>query len=154
MWAIILCCILIMLFYARHTTYSLERKMLTGFWAPDDHFKESAGVDQMVFWFGNEVKSAIDGYLVLVVDGKDAHNDKVKMDYSPNLFSSGGTLTLDTAIHNIPKILKAEFNIPNGELLLSDKGTLYARLYRENKESLLGVLDAVPDKETLEPPAK
>jgi hypothetical protein len=108
----------------------------------------------MVFWFGNEIKSAIDGYLVLVVDGKDAHNDKIKMDYSPNIFSSGGTLTLDTAIHNIPKILKAEFNIPNGELLLSDKGTLYARLYRENKESLLGVLDAVPDKETLEPPAK
>jgi len=154
MWAIILCCILIMFFYARYSTASIERKMLTGFWAPDDQFKESSGVDEMIFWFGNEVKSAIDGYLVLVVDGKDAHNDKIKMSFSPNIFSSGGTLTLDTAIHTIPKMLKAEINIPNGEMLLSDNGTLYARLYRKNQESLLGVLDAVPDKETLEAPAK
>lgn len=149
MWIPIVICILCLLIYRYHIS-TIERKMLTGFWSPDEPFKDSAGVEEMLFWFGNETKKAIEGYLVLVVDGKAAHNDKITMAFTPNMLSSGGTLTLSDDILNIPKKLDAEIDIPSGRLLLSSGGTLYARLYRKNQESLLGVLDTQPDSETLD----
>jgi len=140
MWQIAVV-ILIVYLCRYYVISSLKRDMLAGFWAVDDTFKESSGIDEMVFWFGPEKGSHIDGYVVLVIDGKEIYNDHVKMTYN------GSTIYMKKQVHNIPQKLDVEIDIASGRMLLSEKGTLYARLYRENQGSLLNVVESPPDSE-------
>lgn len=144
MWQIaIVICIITIYLYNRYTIASLKREMLAGFWVVDDTFKESSGIDEMIFWFGPEKGSSISGYIVLVVDGKEEYNDTVKMTYK------GGTIHFNKVIHNIPQNLSVDIDIASGRMLLSNGDTLYAKLYRKNQESLLNVIEAPPDSEAV-----
>jgi len=153
---IVLIILFLTVIYAFGHRYT-ERSLLTGFWHADPSFCEDAGIDSLVFYFGepNFTGSKLSGYVLMTSEDGILINNPVDFTLSSGYSvapyvkkEKTHTLTIDwfesEGYDFFPSVQTMTFYPELGKIILYDRDQVYAILYKNNIMS--DVTRVVPDQ--------
>lgn len=118
-----------------------RRDNLNGFWIIAEEFKQEAQLDNMILYFKDDTL-----YIVMLVNGENVVNDLFNFDS----YQSGRIVHLKIKDPDkkliIPTNLQVELYKDKGYIILKDKDTVYAKLFRDNQMS--NTISIEPNKDT------
>lgn len=120
--------------------------MIPGFWSVSEQFKEKAGIEQLIFYFGEGTGHEYKGYMILEVDGETLVNEVTRFRITPRSYFRGDySFLIHSDIKHMPKKMIMSLNPCNGLMTLKHNGKLYAQMLKDNQLSAKTILNIEKD---------